>query len=325
MKKNTFIVSLIILIIIVLVVYFVTRPGPVNQTQNPPETATTTSEVASTSPTTTVTPDPVNANLKVYGNSTLGISFSYPRDFFLINEGFSSTTGAWSALFRNSTRGEIQIYIAKTLPTGDTKLQSKSITINAKEATIYNTRRELCDARVAQTELDSDYKLQLSFISCGDAADGIYKKTDETDALLSSFTFTNENSRLFINTKLGEAFRYPTVWSRPVVTTTSRNTTLNFGNDLTIVSGAQYSTGLKRNLTIDEVVTGALTASSTTDQQITVANKPAHLLTTTPTTGSVQRVYYITHASPTDMVIIRQKGVDAEGLDLVVSSFTFFK
>lgn len=329
MKKGaaaltTFIVSLIILLLLVGVIYVVTRQkGPGNQLPGKEQATSTPTQQASTTPTTTITDDPTNSNLKIYANATLGFSFSYPRDFVVKTEGFSTTTGTWT-LELESGRGTILAHVAKTYISGETKLQNETITIGAKPATVYNTRRDTCDARVAQTELDSEYKLQLSFESCGSTPHAIYSSTDESNALLNSVKFTNENSRLYINTQLGEAYRYPITWTRPTETKSETRTVTTFGKDLTIVSGSQYSAGLKRNLTLSEVVTGALTVGSTTDQQMTVAGKPAHLLVTTPPSGAKLRTYYIENKNPNDMVIITQKGVDSEGLDLVISSFSFF-
>lgn len=142
---------------------------------------------------------------------------------------------------------------------------------------------------------------------------------------MASVSFSNENSRLIVETKRNFAFRYPLEWSKAVFTTTNSLTKITFGSDAEIQAGAQYSPTLKRNLTFTEVVTGALTTPNTIRQEMTIAGKNAVMLTTTPTTGNKKRTVYMANTSPTDLIIITHTGVDADGLNLILNSFTLLQ
>jgi hypothetical protein len=255
----------------------------------------------------------------------LGFSFNYPKDFFLKSEGFSAATGQWRASFQGD-RGEIIVTVGKGVNTAsDTKLESTTVKISGKDAEKYNTRRDVCDATVARTGLDGEYGISFTFQACGSQFGSIYKDTADINATLASVQLLNANTQLYVSTKLGFAFRYPSIWVKPTEKVASGVTTLTFGNELEIKSGPVYSSSLKRNLSYNEVSTGAITAASTTSQKISLADKEGILLTTTPTSGPRIRTVYAPNKSTTDILIISQKGVDAAGLDLVLSSFIFIK
>jgi hypothetical protein len=323
----TGIIIAVIVIILIAIAVFAFKPAstvaPVNTNGN--ETATTTPN-ATTTESVNVTVNPSTPELKIYANATLGFSFTYPRDFFLKTEGFSKTNGTWNASFI-SDRGEIIVHVAKgPINTTETKLQTVTTKIGTKEATQYNTRgNDGCDTAVANSSLDTEYGLQFRFKSCGDKLGAIYADKEDSAAVLASVKFTNVNTNLLVLTKQGFAFRYPSTWGKPTQTTTGALTKFMFGQDLEMQVGPQYSTNLKRNLAYNEVVTGALTIPGTVKQDITVDGKPGALLTTTPTSGAKQRTVYISNKSTTDLIILSQKGVDAEGLNLVINSFNFIK
>lgn len=318
-------VTIVVVIILAGGLFLIFRPKSAEMPVENPSTNTATS-TPSTSTTTSSTPPPSqDVNLKTYANPTLGLSFNYPKDFFLKTEVFSPTTGQWQASFK-ADRGEIVVHVGKGVNTSaDQKLETTSTTISGKTAEKYNTRRDSCDATVARTNLDAEYGISFTFIGCGSQLGSLYKDTADIQATLASVQFLNANTQLHVQPKLGFAFRYPTTWPKPTQATASGSTKITFGNELEVRSGATYSSSLKRNLSYSEVTTGAMTASSTTSQKITVSGKESLLLTTTPTTGPKIRTVYIPNKSTTDTIIITQKGVDSEGLDLVVSSFTFVK
>jgi hypothetical protein len=318
------IIIAIVIIVLLGLIYLLFRPKPtVAPVVENPQATTTSPTASSTTPTPTAATS--TTNVKMYSNATLGFSVSLPWDFLPKKQPVWTSTGDWSALF-GSDRGTITITIVKgAVHTTDLRLQTTSATIGSKTGTIYNTRRDACDATIAYTDLDSDYSLQFTFESCGQQLGSLYTSKDDIVATLASVQFLNQNTRLYVSPKLGFAFRYPTTWSRPTVTTTSVHTTLTFGQDAEITSGGQYSSTLKRNLTIDEVVTGALTSPGTTDQKITLGDHPAHLLVTTPPSGPQQRTVYAQNKNQTDIIIMKQSGVDSDGLNLILSSFSFIK
>lgn len=328
MKTSYVLSALIILILLGTIVYVANTSQPQPEVDN--TKSTTTASTTATVYTSTSTPqtgsiNAENPNVRNYANATLGLYFTYPKDFVIRREGFSSTTGEWSADFYGD-RGDIVVNVGKNTRTSNVRLQSTAGKIGSKDANTYNTRIDNCDVAVASTKLDSENSLEFAFISCGDAGgDPIYKNRTDIDTTIHSVQYTNEGSTLYVNPKLGFAFRYPNDWQKPSTTSTSRATQITFGNELTLVSGGQYSAALRRNLTIDEVVTGAMTTGSTSAQKMTVGGKPATLLTTTPRSGATQRAIYMQNKSATDIILIKQIGVDSTGLDLVAGSFGFIK
>jgi hypothetical protein len=322
---NTIIAGIII-ILIIFAFYLALRPKPTiapvttnNQATSISHTLGTTTEPQ----TEVVTPD--NPNIKTFADATLGFSIKYPREFLLKSQSYSST-GSWSALF-SAYQGNIILTVVKgPLTTKDVRIQTETVKVGSKDATRYNTRRPNgCDATVAQTSLDTEYSLQIEFVSCGSADDAIYKNQAAIDASLASVQFTNDNTKLLVQPKQGFALRYPIQWASPVQTALTGSTKYTFGQDLELKVGADYSAALKRNLTLNEVVTGALTTPGTVSQKMMVDGKDGFLLTTTPTSGPTLRSLYVANKSTSDLVIITQKGVDAEGLNLVINSFAFIK
>jgi hypothetical protein len=292
------------------------------QTTNSTTTVTTTTNTSATSSPAQTTDE---TNTKTYTNTTFGFAVDYPKDFLLKNEGFSTTTGAWKAVL-SSNRGEIDINVDKGSGTiQETKLQATSIKIGTKDAAMYNTRRDSCDASVAHTDLDANFMITFTFQSCGNQFSPIYKATDEIKSTLASVKFLNENSKIYLNTKLGLVFRYPITWSQPTVASTKTNTVINFGKDFTLTSGASYSTSLKRDLTYGELVANARVATSTVDTQVTVGGKEAHLIVTTPSVGPALRTVFVKNKNDTDTITLNQIGVDSQGLDLVIASFGYIK
>jgi hypothetical protein len=318
------IVVAIIIVIGALIYAFNPRQAETPIDPNLNQNSTSTDPIGSNGTSTSqATTTPENPNLKMYANPSLGFSFTYPKDFSVKLDAFSQTNGVWTATLQGA-RGDILVRVQKApIVSNDIKLESTTGKIGTKQASIYNTRRDVCDATVAQTGLDGEYALQFVFQKCGSEGGSIFKDKDDIQATLASVKFSNANSQLYVNEKLGFAFRYPTTFAKPTSSTASNVTTLKFGNDLELVSGPQYNSALKRNLTYKEVVTGALTTPNTTVQEISMGGKTASLLTTTPASGAKTRTVYVSNKNTTDLIIIKQTGVDAEGLDLIVASFGF--
>lgn len=327
MSIGLFIVTVIIAVAIVSGLYYIVTlinntPASTsqNQTQNQNNQNPITKATSSIPANVFVTNQPFE-NPKTYTNKTFGFSFSYPRDFFFQSEGFA-TDGSWSASF-HSSRGDILLAINKgNLFPNEVRMQITPTKIGDKTALVYKTRRDVCDATVVfSNTFNLDSSLGVTFTSCGDKLGSIVQDTDDIAHVLSSFSYTNENSKMFISPKLGFAFRYPLEWGSPAQFDTPPNTTINFSPLLEVVAGPQYDNN-QQKLTLDQIIDQNL-VGSTTMITTTAGGKTAYLLTVPQLHNPSWQVAYLANKSSTDLIVLTQKVTDPRGLSYVLDSFTF--
>ncbi|MES2436935.1 MAG: hypothetical protein V4519_02895 [Patescibacteria group bacterium] len=331
-NKNFLIGALIAIVIIVTAGFFVlaskknTAPVAINTATTSP--STNTQAATSTTPNTTATttqqaPNDPYPGWKTYQSNHLGMTFRYPTEYLLKSEGYSSA-GMYTALF-NSSNGNIVLTVDKKLqdPSKE-RLQSKTVTIGGKDGTLFTSRRDVCDVAVARTTLDAEYGVQIAFESCG-SSQKLFSDTKTIDSIVKSTFFQNKNTTIFVSTPNNIAFRYYAATGKPVQKNTSTSAQFTIGKNLTINTGAVYSTTLKKNLTLSEVVTEAAKAPNVTNVPVMIDGKQGQKLTHTPTTGAKQVAVYVEGKTATDIIMIRQTGVDTADLDLAVISFKFIK
>jgi hypothetical protein len=329
--KKDFVKTVVIIVIIVVICagIVIYRSKKHSVTPRNHQTATSTApivvnETATTTGTVTIPQEPNDplAGWKKYENTTIGLTFRYPKDFFLKSDQFSKM-GEWTATF-TSDRGQLNIRVAKAITnTGDIKTQTLSTKIDTKDAILYMTRRDVCDVGVAQTDLDTDNKIEFSFQSCGDKLGSIIKDRPDIISMLDSVDFTTANTKLLVDTGLKMAFRYPVTLTAPIKKTTSTITGINFGDSISVSTGTYYNPQLKKNMTAQEVATQESTGAELTPT--TLDDRPAYKILRIPKTGAPERLLYAAHTSETTILAIKQTGLDSNDLDTIVHTFTFIK
>jgi hypothetical protein len=318
-----FLIFLVVVVIILIARYkYIEAPSttPIATSTEP----IVINETATTSGVVTLPQEPNDplAGWKRYENNTIGISFRYPKDFFLKSDQFAQT-GEWTATFI-SERGAFDIKVAKSIKNAsDIKTQTITTKVGNKDAPFYIARRDVCDVAVTQTSLDIDYQIQLTFQSCGTGSQTIIKDRGDITSVLESFSLSTVNTKLYIDTQLGIAFRYPLTLKAPVKKTAATITGINFGDALSLSSGIYASAELKKNLTAQEV---AIQESTNAELQTTTLDgRPAFKVVRIPTSGPKERSLYASHKSDTNVLKIHQIGIDSNDFDTVVSTFTFIK
>ncbi len=327
MSNRALVVILIILIIIggIFGVIYYKQNSIVPHNFTPGElsgpTGTTTTPQTNSTTTATTTPpnnDPLAA-WKPYINPTLGVAFKFPKDFFFTLDKVSADN-LWTSTF-TAPRGQIDIFVGKTVPGAtDTRLKSTTVKAGGKDFLSYTTRRDACDVQVFQSQLDVNSKIQVSFTSCGSKNGSIVGEPADITTLLSTLTFSNTNSTYYSDPVFGIAFRYPYTLNKPVSKKVGTLTTLDFGSKFTISTGIHLDPTAKKNLSAKDLATQQATATSTTLTPIKINGRDAYELIFTPTSGTKERTIYATNKNDTDVLIIKQTGVDSLDLDLITSS-----
>jgi uncharacterized protein (UPF0333 family) len=328
-NKNLLLGLLIVVVIIITAGIFVfsskkndSVPAVVTTTNSASSTQTTT---ATTTATTTTQQGNNDAypGWKIYENKNLGINFRYPNDYVLKSDSYNGL-GLYTATF-GSPQGTIVLSADKKLndPSSE-RLQSKTITMGGKTATLFTSRRDVCDVAVARTALDTEYSVQIAFESCGNKQT-LFKDTKTIDSVVSSTSFQNQNTNLFVSTGYGIAFRTYVTAGKPAPKLTSNSALFTVGKGMSIQVGSVYSATARKNLTFTEAVTEAAKAKTVTNVPVTIDGKQGQKLTYIPTSGPKEVSIYLPGKTATEIIIMKESGVDTADLDLAVASFKFIK
>lgn len=285
-------------------------------------TSTATATASSTStPTATQTgaSDPLSG-WKTYSNPLLGIEFRYPGSFLLQKESYGATAGL-TATF-TSQKGEISFIFGKGLTIPGTRLQTSSVNVGGKSGNLFTVRIDACDASVARAAWSNTYDVELVMKSCGDPS-GIASDKSAVSSIVSSFKFSNANTALFWDADARIAFRYPTTVGTvgKSASVKSRDAIL-IGDEMGIEAGA-WKDASGKAMTLEQLLATKTNVAS--QQEIKVAGGKAIRLTFVPSSGATTREIYLERSSPTDILVLRQTGVDEADLATVSGSLAIIK
>lgn len=290
------------------------------------ETATST-PVASRTPTPTQTSTPSKtANWRTFDSALLALKFLYPNDYILKSQGFDNT-GFYSALIVGDNKDEITLKVVNDALVdetgGEPRLQGSVVNFGGKDGFLFNTREGVCDVANARVKFDSTYSIRMTFKSCG-PAQTLFSDKEKVKTILGSVKFGNVNTSLEVLSRQNIAFRYPIVEKLTKSLSESpagANYIYNIGSNLTVTTGAVYSTKNAKGLTIDEI----LASKTGVVETIKVGGKTAKKITITPRSGAPIREVYVENKSETDLVVFKSTALDQSVLETVLGSFTFIK